>query len=441
MTAPVQIGIAFASVAALLTLMVAVRHLARRHDLSSEVQRKLVHIGTGLYALTLPWLFTDRWPVLMLVGLTLIVMGVLRLPAVRRGLGATLHGVERQSWGDILLALAVGTVFVLSDGQAILYILPIAVLALADAAAALTGSRYGRGFFQIEDGHKSVEGSVAFFMVTLILSMVCLLLLTDVDRTAVILLSVLVAAFGTLVEADSWRGFDNFFLPAGLLLFLQSHMQTSVPGLIVLAAMLLAALVGFLNMAPRLGLSPHTARVYVVAIFLLLSVTNIENTVLPILVFVAHALARATNPGTSDHPELDIVAALALVSFGWLALGQVMGLNALAFYGLTAMGLCLGLVALALAPLALAWRWGAGLIAGAALVGLYVLLLGGATPVRPWSGDLTPLAIVCAALTLALPLLRPTYFAHLRAARLAVLALVLPLASYLWMIQGIPTWI
>jgi len=101
-SAALQIAIAFASVAVLLGLMAVVQRLARARDVSAEVQRKLVHIGT-------------------------------------------------------LLALAVGTAFFLADGNAILYMLPIATLTLADAAAALTGSHYGRKFFTIEEGQKSIE--------------------------------------------------------------------------------------------------------------------------------------------------------------------------------------------------------------------------------------------------------------------------------------------
>jgi phytol kinase len=51
----------------------------------------------------------------------------------------------------------------------------------------------------------------------------------------------------------------------------------------------------------------------------------------------------------SAFPDLDIVAALALVSFGWLALGTATGLNAVAFYGVTAIGMVMGLSAVALA--------------------------------------------------------------------------------------------
>lgn len=437
MSASLQILIAFASVASLLVMMAGVRRLAQTRDVSPEVQRKLVHIGTGLYALCLPWLFTDDWPVFMLIGLTLGVMLVLRLPRVARGgLGATLHGVERQSWGDILLALAVGTVFVLSDGRAILYLLPIAILTLADAAAALTGSRYGRGFFPVEDGHKSIEGSVAFFMVALILSMVCLLLLTDVARVNVILLAALVAAFGTLVEADSWRGFDNFFLPAGLLVFLESHMHAPPLQLLALAVIFLLAIWAFLGAAPRLGLTAHAARVYVIAIFLLISVTAIENTVLPILVFVAHAIARRAAPSAAIHPELDIVASLALVSFGWLVLGLVSGVNGLWFYEMTAMGMVAGLVALALTPAAALPRWLLAALAGAALVALFTTLM--ATDME---AGLTSLAAICVVVMLVVPLCRPRAFFRLRAGKLAVMAALLPLGGYLWNVGVLKGWL
>ena len=170
MTPALQIAMAIGSVGILLALMAIVRHVAGLWHLGAELQRKLVHIGTGLYALVLPWLFPDRWPIYGLVGLTIGVMLVLRLPGSR--LGRTLHGVERQSYGDLLLAASVGLCLFLAGDQLFLYVLPIAVLTLADAAAALAGSTYGRRFFTVEDGRKSVEGSAVFFTVTLLVAIV-----------------------------------------------------------------------------------------------------------------------------------------------------------------------------------------------------------------------------------------------------------------------------
>ena len=435
MNVAAQTGIAIASVLVLLGLMAVVRSQAKSYGLSPEVQRKLVHIGTGLYALTLPWLFADRWPVFMLIGLTLIVMLVLRLPGIAKGgLGETLHGVERQSYGDLLLALAVGTVFLLANDRTILYVLPIAILTLADAAAALTGSRYGQKFFVVEDGRKSLEGSVAFFMITLILSMICLLLLSDVPRANVILLSMIVAAFGTLVEADSWRGFDNFFLPAGLMVFLEIHLNTAPFDLLGLFLLFALAIWGTQRIAKHVGLTPHAMRVYVITLFLLLTVTEWQNTILPMLIFLAHARGRHTNPSTSVYPELDIVAALALTSFGWLAIGTLTNLNAVWFYGIGNLSLCLGFITLALTPRPLPVRLALSGIAGVALLALYHWLMMFNPAATAWHENIMPVAITAACLSLVIPTIRPAWFITGRAAKLTVLATLCPFLSYLWMI-------
>lgn len=427
MAVALQLGTAVLSVLVLLSLMAVVRHQARRHGLRPEVQRKLVHIGTGLYALTLPWLFPDRWPVYVLIALTLAVMLVLRMPRFARGgIGETLHGVERRSYGDVLLALAVGVVFLVSDGQAILYVLPIAILTLSDAAAALTGSRYGTRFFQIEAGRKSLEGSVAFFMVTLILSMVCLLLLSEVPRANVILLALIVAAFGTLVEADSWRGFDNFFLPAGLMVFLAEHLNSTPAALIAIMLVFAAAIWAARRMAPALGLTRHAARVYVISAFLLVTVTTLPNTILALLVFVTHAVACRRTACAAEFPELDCVAALALVSFGWLASEEITGLTALPYYGATAMAMSAGFVALALAPEGPALRWAGSAVAALGLVALYLALM------RYSAGGLSGVALGAVALAVVPAALRPEAFVTQRAGKVAVLALIVPVAALIW---------
>ena len=340
MSAPVQIAIALASVLVLLGLMAVVRRIAAAHDIGPEMQRKLVHIGTGLYALTLPWLFPDRWPVYLLVVVTLVVMLLLRLPKVARGgLGATLHGVERHSYGDLMLAIAVGMCLFLSGDQPWLYVLPIAILTLADAAAALAGSSYGRKFFIVEEGRKSIEGSVVFFTLSFLISLVCLMLMTPLPPVNMLLISAMVAGFGTMVEATSWQGFDNLFLPVGLLIFLATHAQKDPLSLAVLAVGFAISVITFLSVAGPLGLTRHSARVYVIALFLLLAATAFHNAVVPLLVLFVHAWTRSTNPGAGRFPDLDVVAAVALISFGSLVLGQATGWNAVSFYGVVMMGL------------------------------------------------------------------------------------------------------
>jgi len=158
----------------------------------------------------------------------------------------------------------------------------------------------------------------------------------------------MVAGFGTLVEAVSWRGFDNLFLPLGILVFLASHGGREVWDLLALAGLFAATMIGFRAVAPLVGLNNHAARVYVTTVFLLLAVTDLHNAALPISVLLAQAWARAVFPGDSKYPDLDIVAGVVVISLFWLTLGNATGWNAVSFYGIAAMGMSFGFCCLAL---------------------------------------------------------------------------------------------
>lgn len=429
MTAPLQIGLALGSVAVLLGVMALVRRLAGVWQIGAEVQRKLVHIATGLYALTLPWLFPDRWPVYVLVAVTLVVMLVLRRPGSR--LGQTLHGVERTSYGDLLLALSVGVCLFLSGDEPYLYVLPMAVLTLADAAAALAGSTYGTRFFKIEEGRKSVEGSVVFFTVTLLIAILCLMLMTPFPPPNIIVIALMVAGFGTLVEAASWRGFDNLFLPLGLLTFLSVHAASPLAGLLWLAAVFAASLVAFRLIAPRIGLTHHASHVYVTTVFLLLATVEVHNAIIPILVLAAHAFSRSAAPCRGKYPDLDIVAGLALVSFGWLTLGNATGWNAVTFYGLTAMGMTLALCALALADRPVAVRGGLLLLAAGGLCVIYAVAFGLNPDASNWNGPMWPAVVASVLLSGLTPSLIPAAFGASRVTKVTLMSLAIPVTTYL----------
>jgi phytol kinase len=432
----IQITLALGSVGVLLGLMAGVRRMARRLEIGAEVQRKLIHVATGLYALSLPWLFPDRWPVYVLIGVTLVVMLVLRLPNSR--LGQTLHGVERQSYGDLLLAVSVGLCLFLAGDDLYLYVLPIAVLTLADAAAALAGSTYGTRFFRIEDGRKSVEGSAVFFLITLLISIVCLMLMTPLPPLNILVISMMVAGFGTLVEAASWRGFDNLFLPLGLLIFLSVHAGNSLAELFSFAGLFVASILAFRHVAPLIGLNRHAAHVYVTAVFLLLAVTAVQNAIIPILVLAAHAWSRSAAPGEARFPDLDIVAALALVSFGWLALGTATGLNAVTFYGVTAIGMVMGLSAVALAGRPMIVR-----VLSFAIIALVVGLLHAlAFALNPeastWNGPMWGLVLASMGLAALAPSILSRGLDGDRVAWITALSLALPLPAYLLAMGSMP---
>jgi len=210
--------------------------------------------------ITFPYVFSEAWEVFatcaLAVGVFLLARGIMR-----QSLGGGLHAVQRTSYGELLFAVAVALLFWLKDGHfisvsmhhkaqigSVLYILPILILTLCDAASAVVGSRYGKRVFMIEEGSKSVEGVVVFAVTAWLLSLIVLLLLTDIGRSEVVLLAFIAAAFGALLEAASWRGLDNLFIPLGLYFLLANLLYLGVVGLSVIAGIFLAVLLLLLYM-------------------------------------------------------------------------------------------------------------------------------------------------------------------------------------------------
>ncbi|MEP7347602.1 MAG: hypothetical protein ABI877_20195, partial [Gemmatimonadaceae bacterium] len=216
------LGIAIVATS-LLLMLVVLRALRARYGWHAEVLRKLAHIGLGLSSLSFAWLFTERWPVLLLGGLAFTTLAALRwVPWVRAQVGVVVHGVNRTSGGDLYFPIAATGLFLLADGNRILYAIPILTLTLADAVAALIGIHYGRTHYDSADGPpKSIEGSIAFFLVAFLASHIPLLLFTSIGRAESLLIGLMFGVLLMLLEAISWRGLDNLIIPFGGFLMLR----------------------------------------------------------------------------------------------------------------------------------------------------------------------------------------------------------------------------
>jgi phytol kinase len=210
-------------------LFVVLRWYQLRYEPHPEIPRKLMHLGMGLIAMGLPWLFVEAWPVLALAALSIAALIALRIvPNWRQRMGGVVCGVSRRSLGEIYFAISAAALFLLARGDAILFCLPMLILTLADAAGALIGIRYGALRFSTPDGQKSAEGSVAFFVVAFFSAHVPLLLATDVGRTESVLIATTLGLVAMLIEAIAWRGLDNLFIPLGAFALLKNYLVMDV---------------------------------------------------------------------------------------------------------------------------------------------------------------------------------------------------------------------
>lgn len=198
-----------------LVLLGGVRWYQRARQPSAEWARKLLHLGVGLLALVMPFLFHEIWPVLVVGLVYTLALALLRFGRLlREGPGQVLHSVSRTSLGEFSFVFAMCLIFLLAGDNTILYVIPLMILATADVAAAVVGVQYGRVRYDSEEGRlKSVEGSVAFFVVAFFCVHVPLLLFTNIGRLESLLLAAILAFMVMLAEAVSWNGLDNLIVP------------------------------------------------------------------------------------------------------------------------------------------------------------------------------------------------------------------------------------
>ena len=244
----------FGILAALVSALALLRLGQRHFGWHAEISRKCAHVSMGLTTLSFPWIFHDRWPVVVLAVLAAVTLWAVRtIPTLKSSLGQTLGAVKRASLGELLFPVAVAGVFCMAlhdkkapPGLPVLYLIPVLVLTVADAIGALIGVGYGKVRYRTDDGIKSFEGSLAFFGAAFLCSHTLLLLGTPLGREETLLIALHLALLVTIMEALSWNGLDNLFVPLGsyvlLRMFVGLHAWDLLVRFVAINVLLLALL-------------------------------------------------------------------------------------------------------------------------------------------------------------------------------------------------------
>lgn len=354
---------------AMLAMLWSVGKLSARFNIAPETKRKIVHVLTGLTSLSFPWLFSSPLPVILMIVVSLITMAALRSPLIKsHAMSAVLHDVQRRSFGEFYILISVGFLFAHSVGNPVLYVLPLTVIALSDTASALIGIKYGQKRLSIFDGEKTIEGSTAFFIVTLLVSLILLMLLTNMAEINLIILSIIIAAFCTFVESDSWKGLDNLFVPVGAHVLLATLFDVTPFTLIKALLMMSFAMIIMNQAAPTFKLTARTARAYTLLIILFVIARPNLQAVFPLMALAAHLFARKSHPSQSTNHDFEMIAVTASVAMLWMFADILVPQSAINLFNLTFASVSVIFIGLALPE-----KWRLLTLAFAALIAaLYI---------------------------------------------------------------------
>jgi phytol kinase len=285
--------------------MAIMSRLVASGSVHPEVSRKALHVCMGLSCLALPWVFPD--PVWFAIGFSMVLAtlaAVRYVPAINRQLTGALHAVERSSGGDMYFALSVAILYAVARDQPALYVMPLLVLTLADALAALAGVFYAKTAYESYHARKSWEGSLVFFVVAFLCIHITILLLTDLDRVEGITVSVTLAYIATLIEGASWEGLDNLFLPIALYLLLDGFLRMNAadvaPNVGLLSVIALVSLTALAWAASRLSHVPADATMAIVAFAFIFWAASGMAVIIPGLIAGVICVAAPIASGVSD---------------------------------------------------------------------------------------------------------------------------------------------
>jgi phytol kinase len=216
----IGLGTSYAYATALLALAELIR---RWGGLPQEFTRKLVHVGAGMWVFGVLALF-DNWyigviPFATFIGLNYLLWRTKLVKAI---------DAPDSTPGTVYFALSITLLFLAfwrtgtPADRGFIAAAGSMAMTWGDAMAAVVGKRVGRRRYTVAGSTRTVEGSIAMFVVSAVAIFLTVLLvpgsvfgpLTPPVGAGVALLAALVAALlATLAEAASPAGTDNLSVP------------------------------------------------------------------------------------------------------------------------------------------------------------------------------------------------------------------------------------
>ena len=188
-----------------LILLLVAEYLWKVKHYHSELTRKFIHITVGSFVAFWPYLLS--WDQIYFLSIASILVVIISRFASIFG---SIHSISRRTIGDFLFALAIPLVALITH-SGLIFTIAILHLSLADGVAAVVGTRYGKkNRYKVFGQYKSIVGTVAFWLCSLILITVFML---ASHNSWIWLKLLLLPVLATAMENIGVYGTDNIIVP------------------------------------------------------------------------------------------------------------------------------------------------------------------------------------------------------------------------------------
>ena len=176
------------------------------------ITRKFVHIGAGIVSCFIPVLVSQHTAVA--IG---CIFSFFLFWTKRKGILDSIHRIENNDVGAILFPLGLIPCALIFWNDNLIFASSALILGFSDGCACIFGRLYGNRGYNVT-GYKTLEGSLAFFIVTALIFLAAVFFSHETMTLTKAFFIILGSIAVTVVEGIIGRGWDNLFIPisAGL---------------------------------------------------------------------------------------------------------------------------------------------------------------------------------------------------------------------------------
>ncbi len=203
--------------------------LLRRGGMTSpDTTRKIVHAGVGLWVVPTVFIFSD-WRMAIVPPVTFVLTNYV----IRRFRLLPALDDDPANLGTVFFPISFAALLAVffrpgaPNDEAFVAVAGLLAMALGDAAAAIFGKRYGTRRYTILGHSRTMEGSMAMFLVTGVAVAVVLNTMAGFSWHPAIAFGLVTGTAAAGIEAVCPFGSDNLFVPLGTAAVLWALVQVS----------------------------------------------------------------------------------------------------------------------------------------------------------------------------------------------------------------------
>ncbi|MCI6691378.1 MAG: SEC59/DGK1/VTE5 family protein [Clostridium sp.] len=187
--------------------------LNKLNILANEDSRKFIHVGVANWWIVAMIFFNNNIYASIVPALFVIINYISYKKQIFKAME---RDGSKNDLGTVYFALSLMILALITfKNTEFSYIgaLGILVMGYGDGFAAIIGVKYGKHKFKVLGNNKSLEGSLAMFLFSFVVSLVILYIFNPVNM---LLYSLILATVSTVLEAFSPYGLDNLTVPLGI---------------------------------------------------------------------------------------------------------------------------------------------------------------------------------------------------------------------------------